>query len=186
MEEGLPQAYDMVLALARDEISKVRKDSDAKLDAIRGEIVKAEREQLFAKLRTAVAKAGGDFDNLQSDMNFHNWLATKSRSKQAAVYENATDWEAAAEVFEEFLTSQKKPDKRQERNRTGAEAINGTNRQPTLSPDVNAGGKRVWRESEIMDLVRKNPKIFDDDKFSDEIDAARLEGRFVLDVTNPN
>lgn len=180
-----PQAYEMVLALAREEISKVRKESDTKLDAIRGEIVKAERDQAFAKLRASVAKAGGDFDSLQSDMNFHNWLATKSRMKQAAVYENASDWEAASEVFEEYLRHTAKDEKKPRKEPTGAESIRGTNRQPQLSPDVNAGGKKVWKESEVMDLVRKNPKIFDDDKFSDEIDAARVEGRFVMDVTNP-
>jgi hypothetical protein len=131
------------------------------------------------KAEFELMKAHPDFGAIRDDESFHAWAATKSRSIRDALYNNDTDWQAAAEAIDLFKaqTGYGKPKRGRPSNedvRAAAEATPRGNRaeQPTVTD-----GKKRWKESEIAKLRSREFELHYED-----IEAARREGRIINDL----
>jgi hypothetical protein len=159
------------------------------------EDVKTVRQELeaerlsMAKERAinTVIKSHPDFLTLINDQHFKDWVEKqplpkseggRGRIGQAlydALYRNETDSEAAIEAVDVYKSdlAASKP-KKDNSAREAALSV----KTPSSTPAVNKDGKRTFLESEIDKM-----KSWDYDKYEDEIEAARRDGRIVYDMS---
>jgi len=143
--------------------------------------LEAEREAIaYERAMAAIIKAHPDFLTLVNQDDFKEWVEEQPvkrgpRIGQAlydALYENKTDAEAAIQAINIFKAdkSASKPSK------APREAALSVSRTSSASPSPTGGGKRVFTESEIDAMDR-----FTFDKYYEEIEDARREGRITYD-----
>ena len=159
------------------------------------EDVKTVRQELEAermamakeKALNAVIKAHPDFMTLINQQGFKDWVEkqplTKSeggrgRIGQAlydALYKNETDPESAIEAVDVYKSDMAalKP----KSNAMAREAATSV-RKTTASSPVDNSGKRSWSETDIDNMSSR-----DFEKYEQDIDDAKREGRFVYDIT---
>ena len=131
------------------------------------------REKAYLNLK----KLHPDVDEVRKSQDFHDWVDKQPESIQAWFYENDTDYTLAARGIDLFKieTGFGKSKKPKGEERSLAEAVIENSRQTI--PEVTAGGKRVWKASEIK---RMTPEEFE--KNEKEIEQANYEGRVVNDL----
>lgn len=151
--------------------------------------VKDVRAQLEAE-RTSIAreramgdilKKHPDFLDLVNQDEFKEWVESQPevrgpRIGQAlydALYNNETDAEAAIQAVNIYKQDSAPTRPKKDEAREAALSI----RKTASTPPTNSG-KRVYLESEIEKMSR-----WDFDKYEDDIDEARREGRYVYDIS---
>lgn len=159
------------------------------------EDVKTVRQELEAerlamareKAINAVVKVHPDFLTLVNEQGFKDWVEKQPLSKaeggrgrigQAlydALYKNDTDAEAAIEAVDTYKSdlAASKPKK----DTVAREAATSVRRTAASSPTDNSG-KRSWSETDIDNMSSR-----DFEKYEQDIDDAKREGRFVYDIT---
>ncbi len=169
-------ANAILFAADKTSTAKMKKLKD-QLDKLEEQSLDVHREKAYLELK----KRHPDVDDIRESQEFHDWVEGQPLNIQGWFYENETDFELAARGITLFKLETgwkkgKKKDKEQDDRRENSRTV-----VPPRAPDINSegGNKKQWRESEIMKL---KPKEYE--KYEEEIDLARVEGRVILDVTN--
>lgn len=174
--ENYPEIVKVVKGLIDREAENIESRTNEQIQTLERDLDHARQDTNLARLRALVPT----FDKLKNDENFHKWLGKKPGAYQALVYEQNEDVEAAAEVFNAYVSYAKKRSKSASKEEN-SELVRPTAQAPQLSEDDH-GGKKIWRESDLNEMLRADPKFWTDE-LEQEIDVARMEGRFVQDVT---
>lgn len=140
------------------------------------------RERLAARKQAELElmKTHPDFDHLRRSPDFHDWVSKQPRLLQIALYENETDWQAAARAIDLYKADKarlepKRGPGRPRKEETAADAPAKASRdEPSTGPQ-----KRVFSESEI---AKMSPRQFE--ALEEEIMEAKREGRIVGDMRN--
>jgi hypothetical protein len=172
--EAYPDVAKIVETIA---IQKARQEAGVYETRLK-EIEKRERLTARQAAELELKKAHPDFDQLRKDQAFHDWVAAQPRWIQASLYENETDWKAAARAIDLFKadTGQTKRGPGRPRKEEAASVVQPTGRAQELSTGPQ---KRVYKESEI---AKMSPREFD--QLEDDIMAAKRDGRIVNDLRN--
>lgn len=169
-----PEIYDLVRTVARTEAQDERKMIDTELDKLK------KREREFAKERALaqVLAVHPDFNTLRSNDDFHLWAQSQIPEIQSWLYENEDNAALAIRAVDLYKADRgygkKKPeDKKKDEARASEMVTPSTN----PNPSTNNNGKKVWK---LSDIRRLSPREFE--KYEEEIEAARMEGRIDYDV----
>jgi hypothetical protein len=168
-----PQVAAIVETLALQKARKVNETVEAKLETLRESQKENDRDKAMNKLKGIHT----DFDDISASEVFHNWLASKSKRTQDTIYENDTDFEAAAETISLFKLE---TNWGRARKNPKDEARNAAKDIPNrANPRPSNGVEPMFRESEILSMSAK-----DFEKNEEAIEKAQREGRIEYDVTN--
>lgn len=170
-----PEVHNIVRAVAS-------KEQANKIDALQAQIDQLKTDNMVSETQKALIilrAAHPDLDDLQSSTEFHDWIKTKSKQLQDALFEG-TDPYAAAEVLTMYKLTKgvKEPNTRTTNRDAERNAAQAITTRSNSAPDPNNNADNVISESWVRSL---KPHEFE--KFSDQIDAARSEGRFVYDLS---
>lgn len=160
----------------KEDVKTVRQELEAERHAMAKE-----------KALNAVIKAHPDFLTLINEQGFKDWVEKQPLSKSEggrgrigqalydALYKNETDAESAIEAVDVYkqdvAASKSKP------NTQAREAATSVRKTASGVP-TDTSGKRTFSETQIDKMSAREY-----DRFEDEIDEARREGRFVYDIT---
>ena len=175
--EDYPELASILKAMMKEEAQFVKEELGAKIDKIQ----EIDRQLEASKAFQAITKVHPDFGELVNSTEFHEWIARqpeeKGRAGQAMldVMTNGFDSDEAIKVINIYKRELAPVGKKKDPIRSAAEAVS---RSVISEVPTNASGKRQWKESEIERMSFK-----DFDKYEEDIDAAKREGRFVYDVT---
>jgi hypothetical protein len=155
----------------QDQILKVREDFETE---------KLERDKLRAY--NELLKIHPDFEQINEDNEFHEWVQSQHRTVAESLYENDLDFEWAASSIEKYKLWMAAKNKkaapaptRDAQRRQDATAVRTPRAQEPQSFDNN-----VWSESRVAALPRTGKGSFD--YYEAEIDAAIRSGKFVYDL----
>ena len=175
--EDYPELASILKAMMKEEAQFVKEELGAKIDKIQ----EIDRQLEASKAFQAITKVHPDFGELVNSTEFHEWISRqpeeKGRAGQAMldVMTNGFDSDEAIKVINIYKRELAPVGKKKDPIRSAAEAVS---RSVISEVPTNASGKRQWKESEIERMSFK-----DFDKYEEDIDAAKREGRFVYDVT---
>ena len=164
---------------------KIAFDLDNRLGATRDEIKKEvdEVKQRFAesdrnRAAKAVLDAHPDAAEVRDSSEFQIWLANGPPVWRSSF--NSPDPVDAIYLLDEYKKHIKQSKGQQKRKIDASKEVDvkGATAEDSLPKD----NKKIWRESELRALVKKNPRIFEDETFVTELDKARREGRYKIDV----
>jgi hypothetical protein len=135
------------------------------------------RERAMAQ----IIKVHPDFLDLIQKQEFKDWVEDQPRRRGTfgefiynSLYQNETDAQSAIEAVN--LYKSENGSKRTERQSPRDAALSV--RTPASETPPSRQGKRVWLESEIDKM-----KPWDFDKYEEEIEEARREGRITYDIS---
>lgn len=179
------QEYPDVAAIIETVATKKAREADEalnqRLEALEEELHKARREKAEVELKALHP----DFDDLRRDPKFHEWAKNHPKGwVREALYENTEDAQFAADAIDLYkakmgITTKAKAKDAVKRSREAAEAAAAPVTKGGAVEAPNAPGRKpMIRESEIMKMT--------EEQFMSrvaEIDAARREGRIILDVS---
>lgn len=144
--------------------------AEAKSATLERKVAELAQERALLKIE----KTHPDFNELRAQDGFHAWAAEQPKQIQAWLYENVDDADLVIKAvnlykLEKGITepAQKKP---KEDKKASAQAVGV--RQAAADP-LTVSGKRIWKASEIAKMT---PRMYE--KYEDEVDLARAEGRF--------
>lgn len=170
-----PEVARIVSKIAEMQAEAKTKDIHKQLEEVQKDKQAVAREKAEIKLR----EAHPDIDSLKQSEAFHLWVEDQPRYIQDALYNNETDWKAAARAIDLYKADQEKlkPAPRGRPKKDDVEATSPVTMKNRA--DVNdAPSKKVWKESEIEKMDRR---AFD--RYEDDIMLARREGRIVYDLS---
>ena len=166
-----PDVGKIVQSIAMRAVREREADYNKRFEEVEKLKQQSAQERAYAQL----LKVHPDFEEIRADENFHAWARTKSQSVQNSLYNNTTDWQAAADsidLYKAYLEKQGKTKKKAEtRQDTSAAEYTQRSSRPEVARGTNEG-KKIWTEEEIG---RMRPKEYE--FYEAEIEAARLEGR---------
>ena len=163
-----PDVYDMVETIAMDKATTRTADLENKYKDLQ-----LQQEQIAKeKAEVELLKLHPDFNDLRQQDEFHDWAAKQDPTIQGWLYENTSNAKLAARAIDLYkmdsglskLTKKEEKDVKKE----AAKAISKTRK----ATDSETPKKKIWTATEISKL---KPHQFE--KFEEEIDLARLEGR---------
>lgn len=174
-----PDLARVLTTLIEEKAELVREDVRSVRHELEQERLTFAREQAINKL----IKTHPDFFELRETDEFKEWVESQpsvrgpkiGQALYDALYNNETDGDAAIQavnIFKSDTAKAKKPVVREDAQ--AAQSVRKTN--TSTPPDKS--GKRSFSESEVDKM-----KPWEYDKYEDEIEAARLEGRFVYDLS---
>lgn len=154
--------------IAMQEVLKNNREIEQETQLTKNQLEELRRE----KAEETIRRAHKDYDDLRESEDFHTWAQTQSRTVQNMIYESddPADCITALDLYKSQLRKKPGPKPRDE----AATLVN--TRSSVQVPD-QLNGKKVWKTSEIR---RLKPNDFE--KYEADIDAARREGRFVIDT----
>jgi DNA repair exonuclease SbcCD ATPase subunit len=164
-----PKASRILEALIEDEIKKNLKGTEEELQEIQRDRKKLKKETAESKIR----KAHEDYDEIKESAEFHDWVASKAKWMQDAVYENTDDPDILIEVLDFYKV---KKNKTKVVEASAADAVNVKGAKSMADP--NAGAKKKFTESWVDSL---SPAEYE--RMADEIDEAIRSGNFIYDKT---
>lgn len=174
--EKYPDLARIIKALIREDLQMTEEATAARFEELEQERYQIAKE----KALNTILKTHSDFIEIINDPEFRVWLDKQPQERGRmgqAIYdalENDIDPKAAIEainVYKSDMKREKAPKRNPER-----EAAMSVTRSSSTAP-APAGGKRVFKESEIESM-----SIQEYEKLEDEIDQARYEGRIIYDV----
>lgn len=142
------------------------------------ELDKRSAETAAERALVELRKLHNDFDEIQNSEDFHAWLGTKSKRTQDTIYENDTDYLAAAETIDLFKAQTGFGGKRKSQTVDSRGAARDVPRRSPSTPSGNGGNDFVIKESEVEAM---SPAEYD--KYEEQIEKAIKEGRFEYDLT---
>jgi len=154
--------------IAMQEVLKNRQELEQETQLTRNQLEELRRE----KAEETIRRVHKDYDDLRESEDFHQWASTQSRTVQNMIYES-DDPEDCITALTLYKTQLKK--KPGPRPRDDAATLVNTRTSVEVPDQLN--GKKVWRTSELRRL-----KGAEFEKYEADIDAARREGRFIIDT----
>jgi hypothetical protein len=163
-----PDVYDMVETIAMDKATTQTAELENKYKSIQLQQEQIKKE----KAEVELLKIHPDFNDIRSKDDFHEWAEQQDPTIQGWLYENTSNAKLAARAIDLYkmdkgvskLTKKEEKDVKKE----AAKAITKTKK----STESESPKKKIWTTSEIANL---KPHQFE--KFEEDIDLARLEGR---------
>jgi hypothetical protein len=175
-----PDLAGVIKAMIAEDVDYMREQISPQLQELEDVKYELVRQKAYA----AVVRAHNDFPELLNDQEFIEWVNRQPEEKGPigqSIYDalNGVDYDAAIKALNIYKQEQnfKKPAKRQP-NTAAREAVQQVTTRSTNEVPSSTGGKRTWAESQV-----ENMSIRDYEKFEDDIDAAKREGRFVYDLS---
>jgi hypothetical protein len=161
-----PDIYRHVKSIAMHEVLQQKEDLTKQIEVEKEKLDKIEKETGYKK----ILSVHPDFEELNLSEQFHAWAAEQPKQIQDWLFEStdptlcikALDLYKAEHNFKKQKT-EKKP---------GADSQVKTRTAPEMP---NEGSKKVWKNSEIARMNRR-----DYEKFESELELARAEGRIDL------
>ena len=168
-KERYPDVFEVVQT-----VSSMQTESQvAKLREEIGTIQEREKELEKQKAYEQLLRAHPDFNELKTDEKFLAWLEEQPSSIADGIYKNSTDSKWAARVVDLYKADTGLTKKKKTRNSSAADAVTKT---PTRDINMDAtGDRKIWKASQIAKM-----KPWEFEKFENEIDQARTEGRIDL------
>ena len=171
-----PDLARVLMTLMEEKTELVKQDVRSVREELEMERIELQMEKALNKL----LKAHPDFLELKETEKFQEWVAAQPAKRgpiigQAiydALYNNQTDADSAIEAVS-LYKSENKPTKKDTSKEFASSVTRTTNQAP-----VDDNGKRIYKESEIDKMSHR-----DYDKYEEDIENARLEGRIVYDLT---
>ena len=162
-----PDVYDMVETIAMNKATTQTADLETKYKDL-----KLQQEQIAKeKAEVELLKLHPDFNELRANDDFHAWAEQQDPTIQGWLYENTANSKLAARAIDLYkadrnIVKAKKEEK--DIKKEAAKAVSKTKK----ATDTDVPKKKIWTTTEIS---RLKPHQFE--KFEEEIDLARLEGR---------
>ena len=163
-----PDVYSMVETIAMDKATTQSAELESKFKNLQ-----VQQEQIAKeKAEVELLRFHPDFNDIRSKDDFHEWAGQQDPTIQGWLYENTSNAKLAARAIDLYkmdrglsnLTKKEEKDVKKE----AAKAISKTRK----ATDSETPKKKIWTATEISKL---KPHQFE--KFEEEIDLARLEGR---------
>lgn len=167
--ESWMEEYPDVAKMVEGMAAKIADERMAETKTIASSLREDKEEANRAKEEAKIYKKHPDFDDLQEDDKFHDWLEAQPKLLQDAIYEGS-DAASAIRVID-LYKQENKPKKK-----TGSAAESVSTRGKS-DPDVNAE-KGVIRESDVQKMSDK-----DYEKNEEKINEAMRSGKFVYDIS---
>ncbi len=162
-----PDIYRHIRSIAMTELLQERESITQETNVVKEELEKQKRELGYRK----ITQAHPDFEELNLSENFHEWANAQPKQIQDWLYESVDPSLCikAIDLYKAETNFKAKPTPRQ-----GADSLVRTKTAPEMPNQT--GNKKIWKASEIRKL---HPKAYE--KFEDDIELARVEGRIEID-----
>ena len=167
--EKYPDVAKIVETIATKKAMEARKDVEEKLKYVDD----MQNRVKIEKAETELAKLHPDYDDLRTSEDFHEWVAAQPKWIQSALYENDTDFLAAAKAIDLYKLETKQETK-QTSNKKAATSVSKKN----VSKEPVENERNVWSESRVKNLSSK-----DWDRYEESISESIANGTFVYDLT---
>lgn len=169
-----PDLYGMIVTLVKTQMRDQEDQLNDRVSQVEAQSAQAKRAQAEANLM----RLHPDLPELLESEDFHGWVKLQPMDIQKALYENSDDYMLAARMIDLYKADKARRDNKP--NKTANKAnLNEAARSITKAPpvaDVEGSQGKQWKLSEIEKLSRH-----DFERFENEIDKARLEGRIIYD-----
>jgi hypothetical protein len=169
-----PDVANVVKTIAMKEVQSAREE----VEGLRTQLEEDKLLEAKRKAQTKLAEAHPDFfDDIRHRQDFQDWLATKSQRVYDALYENETDWQAAADVVTlyKFETGAATKKAAKPNNRDAARDV----RVPRGAPAPTVGdGRYQFTESQINNMTAA---VYEANE--EAIDAAMRTGKVFMDLS---
>jgi len=167
-----PDLYSMLVMAIREET----KGTEDTLSLRISQTEELARQARRDKAEAALERLHPDFPTLRMDEKFHSWVNEQPEQIRSWLYDNEDDPLLAARAIDLY-----KADKGIKPKDTKAPIVDVSAAARAVSvnnrvADPEASGQKIWTASEVGKLNRR-----DYDRFEEEIDQARREGRFAAD-----
>jgi hypothetical protein len=168
--EKNPQAARILQALIEEEAEKKFESAKLDLDEIKKDRARLAREKAEAKIRSVHE----DFDVLKDSDDFHDWIETRPKVIQDAVYKNNNDPESVIGVIDLYKAA--KGIGKPKPKATAADAVTVKGGKATIDPE--AGKPQPIKESWVASLSMR-----DYEKNAEKIEEAIRSGNFIYDMS---
>jgi len=164
--ERYPDVAKIVETIATKKAIEARKDVEEKLAAVD----KMQHAVKIKEAETELSRLHPDYSELRADANFHAWVEIQPKWIQDALYENETDFLAAAKAIDLYkMETKPKPSAKDAAKSVG---------RPRRSQEPALETRAKWSESTVKKLSGK-----DYERFEDEIMDAIRTGNFEYDIS---
>lgn len=167
--EKYPEVATMIEKMA----SKIANDKLEETNTVLEDIKKDKEEAKRVTNEARIRKAHPDFDDLQEDDEFHDWVEEQSKLVQTAVYESG-DPDDVIWAITTFKKDKKSKEKPKKKDNSAAENIDTKGK---TSIDANAQKGQI-RESDVARM-----SVDEYEAREEEITAAIRSGKFIYDVS---
>lgn len=184
--EEHPEVSDIVHTIAGQEASKA---TEAAASELREQISKLEQENTNLKASesiNAVKAAHPDFNKLENDPEFHDWVEGRGEWAKTAMYSSLSP-QGAIDVITLYKAEKGISAEEDEPKKRGrppkkidddAAAATAVSRSTTGDPAADSTEKKTWKETEITKLTAK-----EFEEYYVDIKQAQKDGRFIYDMT---
>lgn len=161
-----PDVYRHIRSIAMAEILSEKENLELETKQVKENLSKTQRELGLAR----ILKAHPDFHELNMSEEFHEWANAQPKQIQDWLFESDDPQLCIKAIdFYKSETNYAKKKKAPEKRPSGADL-----HVPTKGTvDLGDGQKRIWKDSEVRKM---HPREYE--KYEDEIDQARREGRY--------
>ena len=171
-----PDVAAIVMGLADRRAAALTEGIQTRLQSIDEKEAKLAKDTAFTKLN---ALHPDFFTTIRHEESFHEWLATKSKSMQDAIYGDANDWQAASDVIDLYKIQNggdsKKSSSRTDKQKEDAREVRGRSNRPN-SPET--GRRMRFSESQVERMSGREYE-----QFEEAINEAIRNGEFEYDLT---
>lgn len=173
--EAWARKYPDVARIVETIASKKAKELFANAEHRLEEYETAKAETARTKAENTIRKAHGDFDDIKSSDEFHDWAEEQPKWVQDAVYENSDDPASVIRVLDLYKVDMgMTPSARKTREREAASNVKSS-RSTSIDKDAKKG---VFKES---DVARMSDREYA--KNAKAIDEAMANNNFIYDLT---
>jgi len=177
-QEDYPDLFDTMQTVVKKQAQEQQQEIEKRFEKIQEQ----EREVQEERAEVELKRVHPDMDELRESEEFHAWVAAQPEWIQDSLYNNPSDWKAAARAIDFYkaeteLKKKKATTKRSSRS-DEVDAATSVNRSSTAEPSVTSGNKKIWNESDIHRMSEREYA-----KYEEEIDEAFAEGRINMDLT---
>ncbi len=166
-----PDVYRHIRSIAMTELLNEKQNLKSETEQVKEVLARTNKELGLAK----ILKAHPDFHDINGSREFQEWSELQPQQIQDWLFHSDDPMLCIKALdFYKLETNYNKPKKEAVKRPTGADMQVTT---PKSKPEVGDGNKRVWKASEIGKM---HPREYE--KLEDEIDLARMEGRFDPDA----
>lgn len=180
-----PAAYGAIMKVASEVAESLVEDRMKSLENEVQEIKRVRKQSAEEAAFVQLQKRFPDIDILALEENeeFINWIRTKSKRTQDALFSNKEDVDAAADVLTLYTLEvlDKKPAvPAKKQAKPGAEFVQPKSGAPAITgQDLGYD----FTESQLEEMDRRDPRWFE--RNSEAVEKAMKSGRILLDISDP-
>jgi len=163
-----PDVAKIVETIATKKAQEARKDVDEKLKYVD----EMQNKVKVEKAENELEKLHPDFIDIRADESFHLWVSEQPKWIQSALYDNDTDFLAAAKAIDLYKLETKKSTRKTSKDAARAVTKSSRTEEPVTE------NKNVWSESKVRDLSAQGW-----DKHEEAISKSISAGTFIYDIT---